>query len=226
MTDSTRLLLRAGAVIAPWFLGLSIIQALANPGFDLTKHEVSLLLAGPAGWVQTITFVVTGALGIAYSIGVRRLLHPGRAGTWGPILLGAFGVLFVIAGLFPPDPKLGFPLGAPEGVPVVQSVSSNLHSLAFSALAVVTIAACFVLARRFRTDGARGWANFSIVAAVAIIVCVAAGSALMSTGYAGLALLGAAVAITGWVSAAAFHLLRARRLVAAGARDGAQSASR
>ena len=226
MTDSTRLLLRAGVVIAPWFLGLSIIQALTNPGFDLTKHEVSLLLAGPAGWVQTITFVVTGLLGIAYAIGVRLLLHPGRAGTWGPILLGAFGALFVIAGVLPPDPKFGFPLGAPEDMPLVQSASSNLHSLAFSALAAVTIAACFVLARRFRADGARGWANFSVVAAVAIVVCVAAGSALMSTGRAGLALLGAAVAITGWVSASALHLLRTRRLVFAAARDGAGSASR
>ena len=204
-----RPLLAAGVAIAPWFLAVSLIQALVRPGFDLSKHEVSLLLVGSTGWVQTINFVVTGLLGIAYAIGVRRVLHPGKGGTWGPVLIGTYGALFLIAGLFHPDPQLGFPSGAPEGVPATQSMPSNIHSLAFSALALVTVAACLVFARRLRADSARGWFVFSIVCAVAIAVFVAVGSALMPNGHGGFPLLGAAVAITGSVSMIALHLRRA-----------------
>lgn len=207
-TSSTRLLLAAGIAVAPWFLAFSLLQALTLPGFDITKHEVSLLLVGSFGWVQTINFLVTGLLGIAFAAGLRRLLHPGKAGTWGPGLVGAFGVFFLIAGISPPDPQLGFPVGTPEGVPEVQTLPSNIHSLAFSALALAIVAAAFVFVRKFAADQDRAWAIFSAVCAVAIIAFVATGSALMPGGNGGLALLAAAIAITGWVSAIAFHLLR------------------
>ncbi|MET3922316.1 DUF998 domain-containing protein [Arthrobacter sp. UYEF20] len=205
---TTRLLLIAGTAVGPWFIVLSLLQAVTRPGFDITKHEVSLLLVGSLGWVQTINFLVTGSLGIAFAVGLRRLLHPGKAGTWGPILVGAFGLLFLVAGIWHPDPQLGFPTGAPEGVPPIQSAPSNIHSLAFSALALAIVAAAVVFVRKFAADHDRAWAILSSVFAVAIIIFVAAGSALLTTGHGGLSLLGAAIAITGWVSATAFHLLR------------------
>ncbi|MBS1697022.1 MAG: DUF998 domain-containing protein [Actinobacteria bacterium] len=203
-----RPLVTAGVMVGPWFVGLSLIQAAVRPGFDLSKHEVSLLLVGAAGWVQVVNFVLTGLLSIAFAVGARRALNPGRGATWGPLLIGAYGVLFVIAGLFHPDPQLGFPVGAPEGVPAAQSMSSNIHSLAFSLLTLVACASCVVFARRFRADGARGRVIVSVVFAVAIVGFVAAGSALMPSGHGGLALLGAAIAITGWVSTCALFLMR------------------
>ena len=207
-TDSTtRALLIAGIAIGPWFIVLSLVQAMARPGFDITEHEVSLLLVGSAGWVQTITFLITGFLGLAFAAGLRRLLRPGKAGTWGPIAVGAFGVLFLIAGLNHPDPHLGFPIGAPEGVPQVQSVPSNIHSIAFSALALAVVAFCFIFVRRFVADGDRGWAIGSAACAVVIIALVATGSAMMPSGQGGLPLLGAAIAITGSPSAIAIRLL-------------------
>ncbi|MDJ0356671.1 DUF998 domain-containing protein [Paenarthrobacter sp. PH39-S1] len=200
--------LKAGVAIAPWFLVLSLLQALIRPGFNLTKHELSLLLVGPFGWVQTINFLVSGLLGIAFAVGLRRLLHSGKAGIWGPALVGAFGFLFLIAGICHPDPQLGFPVGAPEGVPTLQSLPSNIHSIAFSALALAIVAAACVFVCKFAADQDRAWAIFSSVCAIAIIAFVGTGGALMPSSNGGLALLGAAIAITGWVSVTALHLLR------------------
>jgi hypothetical protein len=204
----TELLLIAGVSVAPWFLVVSLLQAVTRPVFDLRKHEVSLLLVGSFGWVQMINFIVTGLLGIAFAVGLRRLLHPGRAGTWGPILVALFGILFLVAGVLHPDPQLGFPVGAPAGVPTIQSAPSNIHSLAFSALALMIVAAAFVFARKFASEHDRAWAITSAVFGVAIIVFVAAGSALMAGGSGGIPLLGAAVAITGWVTVIACRMLR------------------
>src|SRR2546425_5309506 len=38
-------------------------------------------------------------------------LHPGRAGTWGPILIGAYGLGLILVGVFRTDPANGFPPG-------------------------------------------------------------------------------------------------------------------
>ncbi len=206
--QTTRLLLLAGVAISPWFVLLSLLQAAFSPGFDLTKHEVSLLLAGPTGWIQTLTFLITGALTLVFAAGIRGQLHPGRAGTSGPILMALFGILFIIAGLDHPDPQLGFRSGAPAGVPTQQSVPSNIHSFAFSALALCAVAFCFVFVRKFAAEHRRGWAVGSAACAVAIVLFVSAGSALMPTSLGGLPLLGAAVAITGSVSSIALHLER------------------
>lgn len=206
--STTRALLIAGIAIGPWFIVVSLLQAMTRPGFDLTKHEVSLLLVGAAGWVQTITFVVTGVLALAFAVGVRRQLHPEKAGTWGPILMAVFGILFIVTGLNHPDPQLGFPAGSPTGVPQIQSTPSNIHSIAFSALALCIVAFCFVFVRKFAADHARSW-TISIAASAALIIAfVAFGGALMPTGHGGLPLLGAAIFITGSVSAIALRLER------------------
>jgi hypothetical protein len=36
--------------------------------------------------------VVAGPLFAASAVGMRRVLHPGRGGTWGPLLVGVYGL--------------------------------------------------------------------------------------------------------------------------------------
>jgi hypothetical protein len=198
------LMLKAGVLIGPLFVGVSLILAFASSGFDLTKHEVSLLLVGNLGWLQMINFIVTGLLGILCAIGLRRALKPGRASTWGPILLGAYGVLLMVAGFFHPDPQLGFPAGAPAGIPASPTAHANIHSLAFSLLALAIVANGFVFARRYFVVQ-RTWAVYSIANSVAILALVTLGSILMTGGHGGLPLLGVAIAISFWVSAIAIR---------------------
>jgi len=48
---------------------------------------------------------------------MRRVLRGRRGGTWGPLLIGAFGVSQIFGGVFLADPGLGFPPGAPKDPP-------------------------------------------------------------------------------------------------------------
>jgi Protein of unknown function (DUF998) len=113
-------------------LVLVSIQAMTRTGFGLTHHPASLLSLGESGWIQVANFIVSGLLLVAFAIGVRRALHPGRAGTWGLLFLGAYGVGLIVAALFKPDPAFGFPPGTPDGVPATISSSAMLHGVGFT----------------------------------------------------------------------------------------------
>jgi hypothetical protein len=124
-TRRTRILLGSGAAAGPIFIAAGLIQAVTRTGFDPVKHPLSLLSAGDLGWIQITSFVLAGLMFLLSAFGTRRALHPGRASTWGPILIGAFGVALVGGGVFVADPALGFPPGTPDGVPDTR-VSSSL----------------------------------------------------------------------------------------------------
>src|SRR5256885_6259149 len=157
---------------------VALVQAFTRPGFDLRRHAISMLSLGDLGWIQTSNFVATGLLVLALAAGVRRALHPGRAGTWGPLLLGAYGIGMLSAGVFPTDPALGFPAGAPAGEPATFSWHANLHNVAFMVAFTGLVAACLVLARREAGLGRWGWAAYCAgtgLAAPALIALAAAG---------------------------------------------------
>src|SRR5262249_4090281 len=116
-----KLLLACGVVAGSLFMVVALVQSFTRPGFDLRRHAISMLSLGDLGWIQVTDFVVSGLLFLMFAVGVRRVLHPGRAGTWGPLLLCSFGAGLVIAGIFSTDPALGFPPGAPAGMPSTMS---------------------------------------------------------------------------------------------------------
>ena len=80
----TRTLLLCGAVAGPLFLLTVLIQDYTRPDFNPRLQGLSLLSLGDWGWVQIVNFVLAGVLNLLYAWGLRRRLHPGRAGTWGP----------------------------------------------------------------------------------------------------------------------------------------------
>jgi hypothetical protein len=91
-TTQTTRLLACGILAGPLFLAVWLLQALTRDGFDPSRHPLSLLSLGELGWIQIANFVVTGLLYVACAVGMWRVLHPGRSGTWGPVLVGGFGV--------------------------------------------------------------------------------------------------------------------------------------
>jgi hypothetical protein len=119
-----RILLACGVIAGPLFVGVAALQALTRDGFDLSRHRLSRLSLGDLGWIQITNFVVAGLLSTAFAVGMWLVLHPGRAGTWGPILTGVFGAGLAAGGVFVPDPCLGFSPGAPgdarRGTPAKQ----------------------------------------------------------------------------------------------------------
>jgi hypothetical protein len=168
-----RVLLAAGAVSGPVFVVVVLIQMLTRAGFDPKENQLSLLALGPSGWVQVINFIGSGLLALAGAIGLRQVLRGGRAGTWGPILFGAYGAALVWAGVFRTDPAFGFPPGTPNGPPDRLSWHATLHILGPAVAGLALVAACVVFALRFAAAGKRWWVVASIASAAVYLVVVA-----------------------------------------------------
>ncbi|HJP80480.1 MAG TPA: DUF998 domain-containing protein [Pseudonocardiaceae bacterium] len=141
-TRVTQSLLGYGIIAGPFYVVVSLVQALVRPGFDLTRHEWSLLATGPSGWIQTANLVVSGLMVVAGAIGIRR-----TGLKWGPILLAGYGIGLVGAGFFSADPADGFPVGTPAGRAASVSWHGMLHLVAGGIGFLCLILACFVLAR-------------------------------------------------------------------------------
>src|SRR5688500_16313803 len=164
----TKLLLACGVIGALGFIAVFMIAGALRPDYDPLHNFVSSLSIRDAGWVQIANFVVTGILMVACAVGLRRALFPGRASTWGPILIGVFGLGLVGAGVFVTDPGYGYPPGAPSGVPTMPSWHGTLHNLVSPIVFGSLSAACFVFARRyFAEPGSRVWAGYSFVTGLA-----------------------------------------------------------
>jgi hypothetical protein len=195
-------LLACGAVAGPLFVAVALAQAGTRAGFDLKRHPFSMLSLGDLGWIQVTNFVVTGLLFVASAVGMRRVLRGGRAGAWGPVLVGLFGVGLIGGGVFTADPALGFPIGAAEGPPEAISWHGTLHGVAFMLGMTSLIGACFVLARRFAVAGDHGWARYSLATGVAFVLLVGAGFGLGDW-----RLVAAAIVLGwGWVAVVAARL--------------------
>jgi hypothetical protein len=143
---TTRLLLASGTLAGPLFVLVAAIQVGTRDGFDLRRHPLSLLSLGDLGWIQISNFIASGLLTLAFAAGMRRTLHPGRAGTWGPLLVGIFGLGLVIGGVFVTDPDLGFPPGMPRATQ--RSWHGIVHDIGPGVGFDALLLACLVVMRR------------------------------------------------------------------------------
>jgi Protein of unknown function (DUF998) len=168
-TTGTRALLACGVVAGPLFVAVAVLQALTREGFDPSRHPLSLLSLGELGWIQITNFVVAGLLAVAFAVGLRRVLRPGRGARWGPLLVGAYGVGLVAGGVFVADAGAGFPPGAPAGAPEQLSWHGILHDAGHLLALLSLIPACFVFARCFAALGQRGWATYCVATGVALL---------------------------------------------------------
>jgi hypothetical protein len=169
-TRQTTQLLACGIVAGPLFLAAWLLQAFTRDGFDPSRHPLSLLSLGELGWIQIANFVVTGVLYVACAFGMWQVLHPGRSGTWGPLLVGGLGIGLLLAGVFVTDAGAGFPPGAPSGAPEQLSWHGVLHQVGFVVAVVSWTAACFVLVRRFVALKRRGWIAACLATPLAVLV--------------------------------------------------------
>ena len=60
LTRQTRALLICDLIAGPFYIVVGLIQALTRPGFDLMRHDLSLLANGDLGWIQITNLVLTG----------------------------------------------------------------------------------------------------------------------------------------------------------------------
>src|SRR5215469_8471717 len=202
---ASRLLL-AGGVIGP-LLNMVVLLVLGatRPGYNAWQVPDSNLELGMGGWIQIANYIITGALVLGFAIGLRRVLRTGRGSTWGPILLGIYGLTFIATGIFVTDPALGYPPGASS----MLTIHGILHDVFGQLQFISLMAACFVLARRDAADpDGRGWAWYS----VATGLLVAASDVVFAVtfrlgGPAGLIERIGIIAGCGWIALLAIRLM-------------------
>jgi hypothetical membrane protein len=207
-----RVLLAGGAVGAVLFVTVFLVAGAGRAGYSQLRHPVSSLALTDAGWVQASNFLVTGALLLAFAVGVHLAVRRSGGGIWAPVLIGATGLALIGAGLFHTDPIAGYPPGVPA-VPPPSPVGTG-HNLASAVFFLALPAACFVLARRFAAAGSSGWAGYSLATGVAFL----AGFLLTGVTFRGLlpalapvgGLLQRVTLVIGfgWLAALAVHLIR------------------
>ena len=210
----TRVLLLCGVVAGPLYVIVGAIEMLTRPGFDPTRHDLSLMSNGDWGWIHISLLILTGLLTIAGAVGMRRVLRGGRGGTWGPLLLGIYGLGLIGAGFFSADPALGFPPGTPANAHAV-SWHGLLHFVTGGIGFLGLIAACFVFARRFAAQRLRGWAVYCIATGVIYLaafagIAVGSNSVGVITTIVILAFSVAVVLGWVWISVMSIRLMRGR----------------
>ena len=204
----TRSLLGYGPLAGAVYLASGLAQALTRDGFDLTRHDLSLLANGPLGWIHVTTLVVTGLMTVAAAAGVSRALRDGRGPGWAPRLLAGYGLALVAAGIFVADPMDGFPVGTPAGPPSEMSLSGLLHMAAGGTGFACLVAATLVLGGRFARESRRAWAAYSRATGLVVLagfLGVAGGS---TSSLAVLGLWIGVVAGWAWLAAVTVHLYR------------------
>jgi hypothetical membrane protein len=198
----TRSLLGYGVIAGPIYVTTSVVQALVHDGFDLTRHSWSQLAAGPQGWIQMANLILSGAMVVAFAVGLRRA-GPSR---WAPRLITVYGLGLVAAGLLVADPAAGYPVGMPA--PAVPTWHGLGHFVAGGIGFGAFIAACLVLARTFRRSGARGlawWSGLTGIGFTAAFVGISSGS---SSPTVILAFVASVVAAWAWLAGVAVHYYR------------------
>jgi Protein of unknown function (DUF998) len=203
----TNSLLGYGVIVGPVYVVVSLAQAFTRDGFDLSRHQWSLLANGTGGWIQITNFIASGLMLMAMAVGVRRALGQGRGAKWAPRLIGVFGLSLITAALFRADPALGFPAGTPDRAATV-SVHGIVHFAAAAIGFACVAAACFVLARRYTVEGQGGWARYSRATGVVFLAgfaCVASGG---GSAVANLLFTAAVILVFTWSTAVCLNLSR------------------
>jgi hypothetical membrane protein len=205
-TRVTRSLLGYGVIAGPFYVAVSLAQALTRDGFRLDKHSWSLLENGSLGWIQVANFIITGLMTVAAAVGLRRAMTAGRGRRWAPSLIAVYGVGMLGAGFFTADPAQGFPIGTPEVTTV--SWHGMLHFLSGGIGFLCVIAACLVLGSRFARASRTGLAWFSRVTGVAFLAAFA-GIASGSHGPTTLPFVAAVLLVWAWLATVSIHFYRA-----------------
>jgi len=101
-----RLLVACGAIGPLLNIVVVLILGATRPGYNAWQLPDSSLELGAGGWIQISNYFISGLLLLGFAVGLRRVLRTGRGSTWGPILLGIYGLSFIMIAIFITDPVL------------------------------------------------------------------------------------------------------------------------
>jgi hypothetical membrane protein len=211
-----RTLVGCGVVAGPLFVLVFLIEGATRPDYHPLRHPVSSLALGPYGWVQTVNFLVAGALYLAFAVGLWRSPRSLVRTRLGVVLVGAAAAGMLGAGVFTTDPVSGYPPGSKDVSGY--TTTGALHDLVSVPTFLGLPLAALVFAVAFLRAGDRAWALYSATTGVLMLALFWLASAAFAQ-QPGLVDLGGlfqrAVVVTGfaWQTALA---VRTRRALPAG----------
>jgi len=213
MLRNARALLAGGIVGPVLFIFVFTVIGAVRPGYDPMRQFVSLLMLSDGGWIQVASFLVSGLLILGSAIGLRRVLTHGPGCRLAPIGVGLAGVGLIVAGIFATDPLQGYPPGTPPGLPLVPSWHAVVHLIGALLFFGGVPFASIVLARRFSSAGAVGWAIYSAASGMGMFVINAStgaspGTAGMFPDIAGLLQRTSIVLGLAWLALLCLHFIR------------------
>ena len=203
----TRRLLWGGIAGPVLFVAIFLVEGATRPGYDPVRHFVSLLSLGDGGWVQVANFLVSGTLIAAFGVGLERRRAADRGSRWTPRLIVVAGVALVASGVFSGDPALGYPPGAPSGMPTDASWHAGLHYVGSLVFFLGLPAAMILVARQAGRSGDRLRAAYALGSGLVMVAFWMAPFALTAAGASQVAGLLQRVAVLGgfqWLVVAAF----------------------
>ena len=154
-----------GVLIGPFFSIVFLVEGMLRPGYQPLRQPVSALAIGSRGWIQRANFFITGFLALAYVPGLHAALATYGNPWWPPVLVAVFGLGLIAAGIFVTDiTGLVWPSRAQR------TRSGILHDQASGPVFAALIAASFIFANLFAGRGDYGWAVYSTISGVAVVV--------------------------------------------------------
>lgn len=139
-------LLATAAIVGQIVLLASALLLPLISEYSLTGDNISELVLGRYGWVQTIAFVAAGVGTLALAYAIRQLTW----GTWGSrigsLFAGVYGAGALLVAVFPTDR-----IDRAEDV-WTQSTTGTIHTVVSLVSFLAMVTAMFVLTRTFRLN--------------------------------------------------------------------------
>ncbi len=127
-------------VCSPVLFQLAMVLAQSSqPGYNPLRDTISSMVWGPQGWLQTVNFILFGALLMGLAWELRPRLAQTTWARAGGLLLLLVGAEFIILGICPTQ--------SPDGV---KDAAAVVHGLTVYFIVISFPAACFLMAKALR----------------------------------------------------------------------------
>src|SRR5215218_11055987 len=138
---------------------------------DLVRYgtNVGFYSVGPYGSIFVAAFITLGLAGLALVLGLRRAVAPSRSLQAGSVLIGLFGIGWIVGGVFREAPDVAS-LGPvlKENIP---SASTMIHGLGSFGGLFLLMAGMLILSMAFKRD--ERWRSFWIPSLILGLATVA-----------------------------------------------------
>lgn len=124
------------------------------------KHPVSSLALGEYGWIQTLNFILSGILMLAFDFGVYQILKPVKEAHRGMFLMACVGIGIIGSGICTTDPVYGYPADLPMRTEQF-TVTGILHHYLSILLFVCQPLTCFTFGKMFLKKKKIPWGMYS-----------------------------------------------------------------